>query len=81
MAQSTATTATVTSTNGITRDNDPVLANNVVRAVEASVHIGVDSSDRNLYPAISLEIVTGAIQYWIYDLGDTTTRDADLATF
>ena len=81
MAQKTATTSSVNSTNGITRTNDPVMATNVVRSLEASVHIGVDSCDKNVYPAIALELVTGATQYWIYDLADTATRDADLATF
>ena len=81
MAQSTSSTASVDSTNGIERINLPVNADNIVRSVASTEKIGVDSGDLNNYPVIVHALVTGANQLWFYDLGDEATRDADLSTF
>lgn len=80
MAQSTSSTASVTATNGFVRENKPF--NKGVQDVRATPDaISISNGDLNKYPAIKIDISTQAIQYWVYDLGDTVTRDADLALF
>lgn len=81
MAQSTSTTPSINSTNGITRENEPVNKDNTVRATADVKLIGVDSRDKNQYPVVNIVINTGTSQFWFYALGDEATRDADLATF
>lgn len=80
MAQSTSSNSSITTTGGKTVTNLPVNADNVVRAT-ADTALSGDNCDSNKYPVVKLELVTGATQYWFYDLGDEATRDADLATF
>lgn len=78
--QSNATTPSVTGTDGTVVTNKPVVIDNTLRAEPTEVTLE-DSKDCNKYPAISIQTVTSAVQYWVYNLGDTATRDADLATF
>lgn len=80
MAQSTATTSTVTATTGEVWTNQPF--NKGAQDVRATAQSKqMFNCDLNQYPVIQIDISTGAIQYWVYDLGDEATRDADLATF
>ncbi len=80
MAQATAATNTVTATNGYIWKNKPF--NRGVQDVRATATTTlISNGDNNKYPAIQIDISTQAIQYWVYDLGDEATRDADLALF
>jgi hypothetical protein len=76
--QITSSTSFISSTNGLTRANQPVNPDTVVRSVADTQYIGIDSKDRNLYPVIRFDLVTKATQFWFYDIGDEATRDADL---
>ncbi len=79
MSIQTATTATVTATNGYIWKNQPFNAGvQDVRATATKTLIS--NGDSNYYPAIQIDISTQAIQYWVYNLGDEAIRDADLAT-
>lgn len=78
MAQQTSTTASITATDGTVVTNQPINVDNVVRAT-AQEQYATSSGDLNKYPVIQIDINTGAIQYWFYDLNDEATRDADLA--
>lgn len=80
MAQLTATTPSITTTSGKTVTNQPVNPDNVVRAIAGEQFSG-DACDLNKYPVVVIEIVTGATQYWFYDLNDEATRNSDLALF
>ncbi len=80
MAQSTSSTPSVTATDGFVRINRPF--NRGVQDVRATPDtILISTGDLNKYPAINISISTGTSQFWVYDLGDTATRDADLALF
>lgn len=78
MAQLQPTTATVAPTSGEIWYNLPIDPDSIQRAYATDVKI--TTVDLNLYPAIRFDLKDGMQQYWIYALGDTATRDADLAT-
>lgn len=80
MAQINSSQASVTGTDGTVVTNRPINPDNVLRAEPTDVNLQ-NSEDLNKYPAISIQTVTASVQYWVYPLGDTTARDADLALF
>jgi hypothetical protein len=80
MAQSVSSNPQIITTSGKVVKNDPVLPNNVVRTTTGTALSG-DHCDSNRYPVLILEIVTGATQYWFYNIGEEALRDSDLATF
>lgn len=76
MAQQTSSTPQVTSTNGVIHTNQPINPQTIVRAEKVEVRIN-DGRDKNLYPAILMEIEDEGKQFWYYVLGDEATRDSD----
>ena len=67
-------TISVTSQFGFEWINQPVVPENIVRFL-CNVEIYIDGLDRNTYPAIAFNLVTGANQFWVYP--NKELRDAD----
>jgi hypothetical protein len=90
MAQLTATTLTVTATNGIIWENLPLNPEKVISAYKID-EFRINSGDTTNYPAIAFVVdygfkkndnrppVEDNSQYWVYAAGDTATRDSDFA--
>jgi len=72
--QLSSSTISVTSQFGFEWINQPVVPENIVRFL-CNVEIYIDGLDRNFYPAIAFNLVTGANQFWVYP--NKALRDAD----
>lgn len=91
MAQLTSSTSSVTATNGIIWENQPINAKKVIQAYKIDNFI-LNTGDATLYPAIVFVVDYGFQNnnsnpptkdnklYWAYASGDTATRNLDYVT-